>query len=91
MKGDGALVHIKSKNSEDGHFLRQANLRFSANPDPIRRSLLARMRMAALICQNGNISYASYGFYLPLSLSLDTILTKEWIHPANLKATSKGG
>lgn len=90
MKGDGSLLRNKSKNSEDGHFLRQANLRFSVNLDPIRQSLLGQMRMVALICQQGN-TYAPYGLYLPLSSSLDIILTKELIHPANPEGTAEGG
>lgn len=91
MKGDGSLLRSKSKNSEDGHFLRQANLRFSANTDPIRRSLLARMRMAALICQHGDNSYAPYGFYLPLSSSFCTFFEKELIHSVNLEGTAERG
>lgn len=70
---DGLLIRSKSKNGEDDHFSKQTNLPFPVSPNSIRRSLLARMRMAALICQSGNTSYAPYGFYLPLSSSLNIL------------------
>lgn len=83
------MICSKCKNSEDEQIPRQADLRLSSNSNPIRRSLLGRMRMVALICRHDYTSYAPYGFYLPLSSSFDIILTKELIHSENLKATGK--
>ena len=91
MKGDGSLLRSKSKNSEDSFSLRQANLRSMTNLAPISRLLLGRMRMGALICQQGNISYAPYGFYLPLSSSPYIRIEKELIHSVNLEGTTEGG